>query len=55
MVATTLKASGHFKNKDGSDIEIPNPRQVLVDFDTNLNRALDADRKRAAILKAVAG
>ena len=54
LVSVTLKASGQFKNADGSDIEVRDVRAARVEFDTNLNKALDADRKRAAMLKAVA-
>jgi len=53
LVSVTLKASGHFKNADGSDIEVKDPRTARAEFDTNLNKALDADRKRAAMLRAV--
>jgi hypothetical protein len=52
-VAAVLKASGKFKNADGSDIQIPDPRVARREFDANLRKPLNDDRVRAAVLKAV--
>lgn len=53
VVAAILKASGRFTNLDGSEIEVPNPAQVRRDFDVSLHRALNYERMREAVLRAV--
>lgn len=52
QVAATMRAAG-FKNADKSEIEIPDLRDARREFDANLVRPLDYERRRDAVLKAV--